>query len=311
MKKIFDCIIIGSGPAGYTAAIYIARADLNHILYTGPIPGGQLIKTNEIENYPGFPKGVKGYLLMENFKKQAEKFGTKIYFNNVIDINFKLNNIHEILLDNNKKIQTKTIIIATGAYPKYLNIDNEKALIGHGISTCATCDGFFFKKKDVAVIGGGDKALEEAIFLSKLCNRIYILIRKSKMRASKIMQKKISNINNIKLLFNFEIKKIIGKKKLEYLICKKNYSNEEKKINVKAMFLAIGNSPNTNIFKNKISLDKNGYILTKKNSTKTNIPGVFAAGDVKDKIYRQAITSAGTGCMAAIEVEKYLSSLEE
>ncbi|XMD34925.1 MAG: NAD(P)/FAD-dependent oxidoreductase [Candidatus Karelsulcia muelleri] len=192
MKKIFDCIIIGSGPAGYTAAIYIARADLNHILYTGPIPGGQLIKTNEIENYPGFPKGVKGYLLMENFKKQAEKFGTKIYFNNVIDINFKLNNIHEILLDNNKKIQTKTIIIATGAYPKYLNIDNEKALIGHGISTCATCDGFFFKKKDVAVIGGGDKALEEAIFLSKLCNRIYIIIRKSKMRASKIMQKKIS-----------------------------------------------------------------------------------------------------------------------
>ncbi|BAO66426.1 thioredoxin-disulfide reductase [Candidatus Karelsulcia muelleri] len=307
MDKIYDCIIIGSGPAGYSSAIYIARADLNHILYTGNKPGGQLIETNEIENYPGFPKGIKGYILMKKLQKQAERFGSKIKFNSVKDINFYKKKTHEIILDNNEKFKTKTIIIATGASPKYLDIDNEKSLIGHGISTCATCDGFFYKKTNVAIIGGGDKALEEAIYLSKICNKIYIIIRKNKIKASKILENKILQINNIKLLFNNEVKKIIGLKTLEYLLCKNNLSNEEKKINVKAIFLAIGNKPNTNLVKKKLYLDYNGYIITKKGSTKTNIPGVFAAGDVQDPIYRQAITSAGTGCMAAIDVEKYLT----
>ncbi|WP_204098325.1 thioredoxin-disulfide reductase [Candidatus Karelsulcia muelleri] len=304
-RESFDCIIIGSGPAGYTAAIYLARAEIKHILFTGLKPGGQLISTNKVENYPGFPNGVSGYKLMEAFKAQSESFGTKVKDNSVVKINFNIiKNLHEVILDNYLKIKTKALIIATGASPRYLNIENENQLIGKGISTCANCDGFFFKGKKVAVIGGGDKAAEESIYLSNLCKKVYLIIRDKKMKASKIMQKKVLNIKNVEIFYAHKVIKLIGVKKLKAIVCKNRKHNNNSLFKVAAMFLAIGQIPNSLICKPTLKLDKSGYIITK--YTITNIPGIFAAGDVQDSRYRQAITSAGSGCMSAIEVEKYL-----
>ncbi|MGX7592909.1 thioredoxin-disulfide reductase [Candidatus Karelsulcia muelleri] len=307
-KSIFDCIIIGGGPAGYTAAIYLARAEIKHILFTGFQPGGQLISTNKIENYPGFTNGISGYKLMESFKAQSERFGTMVKDNSVVKINFNIiKNLHEIILDNSFKIKTKALILATGASPRYLNIENENKLIGKGIYTCANCDGFFFKGKKVAVIGGGDKAAEESIYLSNICKKVYLIIRDKKMKASKIMQQKVLNIKNVEIFYYHKVIQIIGEKKLQAIYCKNITNNKNNKnylFKVEAIFLAIGQIPNSLICKPNIKLDKYGYIITK--STITNIPGIFAAGDVQDSRYRQAITSAGSGCMSAIEVEKYL-----
>lgn len=308
-REIFDCIIIGGGPAGYTAAIYLARAEIKHLLFTGFQPGGQLISTNKIENYPGFPDGISGYKLMESFKAQSETFGTKVKDNSVVKINFNIiKNWHEIILDNSLKIKTKTLIIATGAYPRYLNIENEKKLIGKGIYTCANCDGFFFKGKKVAVIGGGDKAAEESIYLANICKKVYLIIRDKKMKASKIMQKKVLNIKNVEIFYYHKVIKIIGEKKIKAIFCKNRKNNKNYLFKVAALFLAIGQIPNSLICKPNIKLDKYGYIITK--YTITNIPGIFAAGDVQDTRYRQAITSAGSGCMSAIEVEKYLIKVQ-
>ncbi|MGX7593053.1 thioredoxin-disulfide reductase [Candidatus Karelsulcia muelleri] len=310
--QILDCIIIGGGPAGFSAAIYLARAEIKHILFTGLNPGGQLIATENIANYPGFKNGISGYKLMEVFKEQSEKFGTKVKYNSVVKINLNIKpklqnnvlNMHETVLDNSLKIQTKTIIIATGAQPRYLNIENEKNLLGKGISTCANCDGSFFKEKKVAIIGGGDKATEEAIYLSNICKKVYIIIRDNKMKASKILQNQVLNINNVEIFYNHKVIKLIGKQKLKAVYCKNRKNNINSLFHVDAIFLAIGHIPNTLICKPNIKLDKNGYIITK--SSITNIPGIFAAGDVQDPIYQQAITAAAYGCISAIEVEKYL-----
>ncbi|WDE42273.1 thioredoxin-disulfide reductase [Candidatus Karelsulcia muelleri] len=308
LGQIFDCIIIGGGPAGYTAAIYLARAEIKHILFTGFQPGGQLISTKKIENYPGFKDGISGYNLMESFKAQSEKFGTQVKYNSVVKIKInrkpKVMNMHETVLDNSLKIKTKAIIIATGANTRYLNIENEKKLIGKGLYTCANCDGYFFKEKKVAVIGGGDKAAEESIYLSNICKKVYIIIRDNKMKASKILQKQVVNINNVEIFYNHKVRKLIGKQKLQAIYCKNRTNNRTYLFHVEAIFLAIGQIPNTLICKPNIKLDKDGYIITK--STITNIPGIFAAGDVQDSSYRQAITSAASGCISAIEVEKYL-----
>ncbi|MGX7591227.1 thioredoxin-disulfide reductase [Candidatus Karelsulcia muelleri] len=309
-REIFDCIIIGGGPAGYTSAIYLARAEIKHIIFTGFKPGGQLISTNKVENYPGFPNGISGYKLMESFKAQSERFGTKVKDNSVVKINFNIRkNLHEIILDNSLKIKTKALIIATGASPRYLNIENENKLLGKGISTCANCDGVFFKGKKVAVIGGGDKAAEESIYLSNICKKVYLIIRDKKMKASKIMQKKLLNIKKVEIFYYHKIIKIIGENKIKAIFCKNIKHNNNSLFKVEAIFLAIGQIPNSLICKPNIKLDKYGYIITK--YTMTNIPGIFAAGDVQDSRYRQAITSAGSGCMSAIEVEKYLLQVQE
>ncbi|MGX7593479.1 NAD(P)/FAD-dependent oxidoreductase [Candidatus Karelsulcia muelleri] len=304
-REIFDCLIIGGGPAGYTAGIYLARAEIKHLLFTGFKPGGQLISSSKVENYPGFPNGISGYKLMEYFKAQSEKCGTKVKDNSVVTINFNIRkNLHETVLDNYRKIKTKALIIATGAYPRYLNLEKEKNLIGRGVYTCAICDGFFLKGKKVAVIGGGDKAAEESIYLSKICKKVYIIIRDNIMKASKVLQNQILNIKNIKIFFYHQVIKLIGETKIKAIYCKNSKTNNNYLFHVEAIFLSIGQIPNSIICKQKLKLDKNGYIITK--DTITNIPGIFAAGDVQDSRYRQAITSAGSGCMSAIEVEKYL-----
>lgn len=307
--KINKCIIIGSGPAGYSAAIYSARAGLNPILYTGNQIGGQLTTTTYIENYPGFPNKITGNQLMNYFQIQAKNFNTIIEYKSVIDILINNNNNqHTIYLNDGSIIKTIGIIIATGASPKYLNILNEKKFIGKGISFCAICDGFFYKGKTVAIVGGGDTALEEANYLSKICNQVYILVRKNVFKASKLMQLKIAKLNNIKILFNYQIINIIGDNTLETIIIKSNINNIEKKLKIDGLFIAIGHNPNTKLFKNKIDLDNKGYIITYNNNTMTNIPGIFASGDVIDSKYRQAITSASSGCMAALDLEKYIST---
>ncbi|WOX79434.1 thioredoxin-disulfide reductase [Candidatus Shikimatogenerans bostrichidophilus] len=303
--KIIDCVIIGSGPAGYTSAIYLARSNIKHYLYTGDLPGGQLVNTKIVENYPGFSKGILGIKLMSEMKKQAIKFGTIIKTNKIFKVSFNNNKLHFLYTKENKKIITKSVIIATGSLPKSLNIKYEKKYLGYGISYCAICDGMFYKNKIVAVIGGGETALEYSILLSKICKIIYLIVRKNKLKASKYLQNILYKIKNIKILFNKKINNFLGDKKLKYINLL-NLNNKIIKIKVSGVFIAIGSYPNTLIFKNKIKMDKNGYIITKNKSTKTNIPGIFAAGDVQDKKYRQAITSAGSGCMAALDVEKYL-----
>ncbi|WGH27374.1 MAG: thioredoxin-disulfide reductase [Candidatus Bostrichicola ureolyticus] len=305
--KIAKCVIIGSGPAGYSAAIYAARADLNPIIYTGLEPGGQLTKTTIIDNYPGYPTGITGFELMENFKKQAERFGTIIIHDKISKVFISKSGIHTIQFSD-KTLQSKGLIIATGAYSKYLGLKNEKRLLGYGVSTCATCDGFFYKEKYVAVIGGGDTAIEEAIYLSKICKHIYIFVRKNILKASKVMQHNVSYIKNISILFNHELKDILGEKEVNGIKVINKENGMEKIFDVKGIFIAIGHSPNTQLFKGQLKMDENNYIITEKGTTQTNKPGVFAAGDVQDPRYRQAITSAGTGCMAALDLEKYLNS---
>ena len=306
-----NTIIIGSGPAGYTAAIYAARADLNPIIYTGMEPGGQLTTTTDVDNFPGYPKGIDGPTMMNELKEQAERFGTevKIDFISKVDFSKEKGGIHKLYTQNGDEIKSKTVIISTGASAKYLGLKSEQRLIGGGVSACAVCDGFFYKSQDVAIVGGGDTAIEEATYLAKICSNVTMLVRKDHFRASKAMQNRLANFDNINVLFNHEIDEVIGENVVEGINIKNNLNNEVSEIKITGLFIAIGHSPNTDIFKGIVEMDDSGYILTDKISTKTNIPGVFAAGDVQDKDYRQAITAAGTGCMAALDAERYLQEV--
>ena len=306
-----DTIIIGSGPAGYTAAIYAARADLNPVMYTGLEPGGQLTTTTEVDNFPGYPKGVDGPTMMSELKEQAERFGTKVEIDFISKVDFSKDKggMHKLYTQNGDEIKSKTVIISTGASAKYLGLPSEQRLIGGGVSACAVCDGFFYKNQDVAIVGGGDTAIEEATYLAKICNNVTMLVRKDHFRASKAMQNRLSNYDNIKVLFNHEVVEVMGENVVDGLKIKSNLTDDVSEIKITGLFLAIGHSPNTDIFKGIVDMDDSGYILTDKTSTKTNIPGVFAAGDVQDKDYRQAVTAAGTGCMAALDAERYLQEI--
>ena len=306
-----DTIIIGSGPAGYTAAIYAARADLNPVMYTGLEPGGQLTTTTEVDNFPGYPKGVDGPTMMSELKEQAERFGTKVEIDFISKVDFSKDKggIHKLYTQNGDEIKSKTVIITTGASAKYLGLPSEQRLIGGGVSACAVCDGFFYKNQDVAIVGGGDTAIEEATYLAKICNNVTMLVRKDHFRASKAMQNRLSNYDNIKVLFNHEVIEVMGENVVDGLKIQSNLTNDISELKITGLFIAIGHSPNTDIFKGIVDMDDSGYILTDKTSTKTNIPGVFAAGDVQDKDYRQAVTAAGTGCMAALDAERYLQEI--
>ncbi len=307
------CVIIGTGPAGYTAAIYAARADLKPVVYTGLEPGGQLTTTTDVENFPGYPDGIMGPEMMEDLRKQAERFGTDIRFGMVTKA--ELNDIpgeyHKLTIDESQEVLARTVIIATGASAKYLGLESEKRLMGHGVSACAICDGFFFKGKEVVVVGGGDSAAEEATYLAKLCPKVTVLIRKDHWRASQIMQNRVKNTSNIEVHYNTETLEVIGDKTVTGVRVKNNRSGEESIIPADGFFLAIGHKPNTDIFKGQLETDEVGYILTKPGTTVTNFPGVFATGDAQDKVYRQAVTAAGTGCMGALEAERYLQEFAE
>lgn len=300
------CLIIGSGPAGYTAAIYAARADMKPVMYQGLQPGGQLTITTEVENFPGYPNGVQGPEMMEDLKKQAERFGTDIRWGLVTKVDFS-SLPHKLWIDDNKMITADAVIIATGASAKWLGLESEQRLNGFGVSACAVCDGYFFRGQDVAIVGGGDTACEEASYLAKLCKKVYMIVRKNELRASKAMQHRVMNTPNIEILFNHETKEITGEKGVDGAILINTKTNEEIKINVTGFFVAIGHKPNTDIFKGFLNMDEVGYIKTIPGSTKTNVEGVFASGDAADKVYRQAVTAAGTGCMAALDAERYLA----
>jgi thioredoxin reductase (NADPH) len=305
------CLIIGSGPAGYTAAIYAARANLKPVLYTGLQMGGQLTTTTDVENYPGYPEGITGPVMMEDFKKQAEKFGTEIRFGIATNADFSCSR-HKVIFDENKIVQADAVIIATGATARYLGLEAEKKYAGMGVSACATCDGFFYRNKDVAVIGGGDTAAEEATYLAGLCNKVYLVVRRNVLRASKALQDKVMRTKNIEILWEHQPLDLFGENGVEGAILakKKGTPHEEiVKIKIDGFFLAIGHTPNSDVFKKYIETDEAGYIKTIPGTTKTNMPGVFAAGDVQDPHYRQAVTAAGSGCMAAIDAERYLCEL--
>jgi thioredoxin reductase (NADPH) len=301
------CLIIGSGPAGYTAAIYAARADLKPVMYQGLQPGGQLTITTEVENYPGYPKGTMGPEMMEDFKAQAERFGTDIRFGYATAVDFS-SVPHKIVVDETHTIIADAVIIATGASAKWLGLESEQRLNGFGVSACAVCDGFFFRGQDVAIVGAGDTAAEEATYLSKLCKKVYMIVRRDEMRASKAMQHRVENTPNIEILFNHETKEILGEKTVHGVKVIHAKTKAERILAVTGFFVAIGHEPNTKIFKEWINTDETGYIKTIPGSTKTNVEGVFAAGDVADHVYRQAVTAAGTGCMAAIDAERYLAA---
>lgn len=312
-QNILDCVIVGSGPSGFTAAIYAARADLKPELYTGLEPGGQLTTTTEVDNFPGYPDGVTGPQMMMDLQKQAERFDTKVHYELITKAEFstEVGGIHK-LWAGNKEILAKSVIISTGATAKYLGLDDEKKYSGGGVSACATCDGFFYKGKDVIVVGAGDTAAEEATYLAKLTNKVTMLVRKDTFRASKAMIHRVENTPNIEVKFNHELIGIEGENALvERAVVINNITKETSRIDVHGIFIAIGHKPNTDIFAGQINLDENGYIKTVPGSTLTNLPGVFAAGDVQDHRYRQAITAAGSGCMAAMDAEKYLAELEQ
>ncbi len=305
------CLIIGSGPAGYTAAIYASRANLSPVLYEGLQPGGQLTTTTEVENYPGYPEGVTGPVMMEDFKKQAERFGTDCRYGIATDVDFSGKN-HKVIIDGKKEIIASAVIIATGATAKYLGLESEQKYMGSGVSACATCDGFFYKGKDVAVVGGGDTAAEEALYLSGLCNKVIMIVRKDYLRASKVMQERVMKTPNIEILFERNTKEIRGEGVVQEAVLIKRLGKEdesEEVIKIDGFFLAIGHTPNSEPFKKFVETDDVGYIKTKGFSTKTNVNGVFACGDVMDSTYRQAVTAAGTGCKAAIDAERYLAEL--
>ena len=306
-----ETLIIGSGPAGYTAAIYAARADLKPVLYTGLEPGGQLTTTTDVDNFPGYPKGIDGPTMMIQLKEQAERFGTDVRISHVknVKLSKKIGKLHKVIIEDGSEIETKTIIISTGATAKYLGLESEQRLIGGGVSACAVCDGFFYKNQEVAVVGGGDTAAEEATYLSKICSKVTMLIRKDKMRASKAMQNRVFKSKNIILKFNSQIDEVLGQNVVEGLKIFNNLTKKKDEISISGLFIAIGHKPNTEIFNDQLEMDDLGYIITKGKTTKTNIPGVFASGDVQDKEYRQAITAAGTGCMAALDAERYLQKL--
>jgi thioredoxin reductase (NADPH) len=305
------CLIIGSGPAGYTAAIYASRANLKPVLYTGLQMGGQLTTTTEVDNFPGYPEGITGPEMMEDLKKQAERFGADIRFGIATDVDFS-GATHKVVIDENKIVEADAVIIATGATARYLGLEAEKKYAGQGVSACATCDGFFYRKKDVAVVGGGDTAAEEATYLAGLCKKVYLIVRRDVLRASKAMQEKVIRTSNIEILWEHQPVDLFGENGVEgaLLVKKKGTPQEEKvKIKIDGFFLAIGHTPNSDIFKKFIETNEAGYIKTIPGTTKTNVQGVFAAGDIQDPVYRQAVTAAGSGCMAAIDAERYLSEL--
>ncbi|MGX5689579.1 thioredoxin-disulfide reductase [Arcticibacter tournemirensis] len=305
-----QCLIIGSGPAGYTAAIYAARADLKPVLYTGIVPGGQLTQTTDVENFPGYAEGIMGPEMMEDFRKQAERFGTEIRFGYVTSVDFS-GPPHTVVIDEHKTITADTVIIATGASAKWLGLESEQKYNGFGVSACAVCDGFFFKGEEVAIVGAGDTAAEEATYLAKLCSKVHMLVRRDEFRASKAMQNRVLNTHNIEIHYNTETKEIVGNgQNVTGIRVYNNKTTEESVINVSGFFVAIGHKPNTDIFKGWLDMDETGYLITKPGTAMTNIEGVFACGDAQDKIYRQAVTAAGTGCMAALEAERYLAEKE-
>lgn len=303
------CLIIGSGPAGFTAAIYAARANLYPVMYEGLQPGGQLTTTTEVENYPGYPKGITGPMMMEDLKAQAVRFGTDVRWGLATKVDFS-GPVHRVWIDEKKIIESEVVIIATGATAKYLGLDDEKKYAGSGVSACATCDGFFYRGKDIAVVGGGDTAVEEAIYLAGLVNKVYLIVRRHELRASKVMQDRVFRIKNIEILWEHQTKALIGDGVVEgAILWKKQGTAEEEEVTIKidGFFLAIGHQPNSDFVKDYIDTDEVGYIKTIPGSSKTNVSGVFACGDVQDSIYRQAVTAAGSGCMAAIDAERYLS----
>ncbi len=307
-----QCLIIGSGPAGYTAAIYAARADLKPVVYTGIVPGGQLTQTTEVDNFPGYPQGITGPVMMEDLRAQAERFGTEVRFGYVTRVDFSLDGgIHTIIIDGSKTVTAETVIIATGATAKWLGLESEQKYNGFGVSACAVCDGFFFKGQDVAIVGAGDTAAEEATYLAKLCNKVHMLVRRDEFRASKAMYNRVMNTKNIEVHYNSETEEILGDGQVVTGIkVLNNVTKESSIIDVTGFFVAIGHKPNTELFQGVLDMDETGYLITQPNVTATNIPGVFAAGDVQDNVYRQAITAAGTGCMAALEAERYLAAKE-
>lgn len=307
------CLIIGSGPAGYTAAIYASRANLNPVVCEGMQPGGQLTITTEVENFPGYPEGVTGPVLMEDLRKQAERFGTDIRFGIVTDVDFSVHPL-KVTVDGEKHIEADAVIIATGASAKYLGLPSEEKFRGMGVSACATCDGFFYRGKDVAVVGGGDTACEEATYLAGLCNKVYLIVRKNYLRASKAMQDRVFKTPNIEILFEHNTLELLGSDmgvEGARLVYRKGQPDEaEKTIKIDGFFLAIGHHPNSEVFQKYVKTDEQGYIVTEGASTRTNVPGVFAAGDIMDPVYRQGIAAAGSGCRAAIDAERYLGELE-
>ncbi|MFD2599543.1 thioredoxin-disulfide reductase [Sphingobacterium corticis] len=307
-----QCLIIGSGPAGYTAAIYAARADLKPVMYTGMVPGGQLTQTTEVDNFPGYPQGVTGPVLMEDLRAQAERFGTEVRFGYVNKVDFsKDGGIHTIEIDSTKTVTADTVIISTGATAKWLGLDSEQKYNGFGVSACAVCDGFFFKGQDVAIVGAGDTAAEEATYLAKLCNKVHMLVRRDEFRASKAMVHRVLNTPNIEVHYNSEAQEVLGDGQVVTgLRVINNVSRESRDLDITGFFVAIGHTPNTELFKGILDMDETGYLITQPDATATNIPGVFACGDVQDHVYRQAITAAGTGCMAALEAERYLAAKE-
>ena len=312
MSESIKTLILGSGPAGYTAAIYAARADLKPVVYTGMEPGGQLTTTTEVENFPGYPDGVDGPTMMVQLQQQAERFGTEVRIGMVTAVDFsdEVGGIHKVTVDNKTQIEAETVIISTGATAKYLGIPSEQRLRGGGVSACAVCDGFFYKGQDVAIVGAGDTAAEEATYLANICNKVTMLVRKDYMKASKAMQHRVNATKNLEVRYNTEVDEVLGDMVVEGLRMVNNQTGEKEEIAITGLFIAIGHKPNTDIFKGQIDMDDTGYIITKGKSTKTNKPGVFASGDVQDKEYRQAVTAAGTGCMAALDAERYLAAVE-
>lgn len=309
------CLIIGSGPAGYTAALYAARAELYPVMYQGLQPGGQLTITTEVENFPGYPDGTQGPAMMEDMKKQVERFGTDIRWGMIEDLDIS-ERPFKAKTDDGKLIEAETVIIATGASAKWLGLPSEQEYNGYGVSACATCDGYFYKGKVVAVVGGGDTAAEEATYLAKLAKKVYLIHRRDELRASKAMQKRVFKTENIEVVWDSVPREIIGKKEgfskaVTGVIIENVKTGEQKTLNIDGFFVAIGHKPNSDLFKGKLDMDETGYLLTRPDSTATNVPGVFAAGDIQDKIYRQAVTAAGTGCMAALEAERFLADQED
>ena len=305
-------LIIGSGPAGYTAAIYASRADLKPVLYTGMEPGGQLTTTTEVDNFPGYPDGVDGPTMMMQLQKQAERFGTEVRIGmaTAVDFTDEVGGIHKVTIDDSKVIEAETVIISTGATAKYLGIPSEQKLRGGGVSACAVCDGFFYKGQEVAIVGAGDTAAEEASYLANICKKVTMLVRRDEMRASKAMQHRVNSLDNIEIRYNTEVDTVLGDQVVEGLRMVNNITGEKEDISITGLFIAIGHKPNTDIFKGQLEMDETGYIITQGKTTKTSKPGVFASGDVQDKEYRQAVTAAGTGCMAALDAERYLATIE-
>lgn len=309
--ETLKCLIIGSGPAGYTAAIYAARADLQPVLYTGMEPGGQLTTTTEVDNFPGYPQGIDGPTMMVELQQQAERFGTEVRIGMATAVTFsdEIGGYHQVTIDNKTQLRARTVIIATGASAKYLGLPSEQRLRGGGVSACAVCDGFFYKGQEVAIVGGGDTAAEEATYLAKLCTQVTMLVRSDKMRASKAMQHRVNATKNIVVKYNTEVDEVLGDQVVTGLRMVNRLTGEKEEIAITGLFIAIGHQPNTDIFKDQLDMDEVGYIRTQGKSTKTNKPGVFASGDAQDKEYRQAVTAAGTGCMAALDAERYLAAL--